>query len=122
MATLITAAGATISAIVEEYESVRETRSIVHTILSNPDPDITLRPSGRRTGTLTLAFINASSAEVDSLAAESALAAGMVCTLTSDKTSINMAFVRPAGGRLRRAIGATRGAWRVTFDWQEVPS
>lgn len=122
MATTITSAGATITAALTAYESQRPTRSIVHTILSNSVPDVTLRPSGLREGNLSLTFTG-SSAEADSAAAEATLSGATVCALSStDRTSINMSFIRPDGGRLTRAIGSTLATWVVTFEWQEVPA
>lgn len=122
MATTITSAGVPISVTLTAYESRRETRSIVHTILSNPVPDVTLRPSGLRRGTLTLTFLGPN-AETDSATAEATLAAGSVCALAStDRSSINMSFIRPESGGLVRAIGQTLVTWTLSFDWQEVPA
>ncbi|QOC24400.1 hypothetical protein IC744_14035 [Microbacterium hominis] len=122
MTTTITSGGSAISALITAYESERETRSIVHEILSNSTADITLRPSGLRTGNLTLTFTGPD-AEANSAAAEALLAVGSVCSLAStDRATVNMSFVRPDGGHIGRTIGATLATWLVSFDWQEVPA
>lgn len=122
MADIITSGAAVIApTIILGYESSRETRTVVHPILGRPAPDATLRPAGLRTGRLELGF-TAATAEADSAAAETILSAAATFTLVSaDRTTAQMAFVLPEGGRLSRALDdSTRNAWVVSFDWTEI--
>lgn len=106
------------------YESSRPGGAIVHPIIGRPDPDVTLRPAGRRTGTLELLFAGEELAanEAAAAAAEAAHATPAVFTLTStDRPSLAMSYVVPATGRIARQLdAATRNAWTVRIDFHEV--
>lgn len=121
MAHVITSGATTISQFsIVGYESTRESGNVVHKIIARAAPDVSVRVAGLRTGRMTLAF-SGPSAETDSAVAEALLAGASVFTLTSDQTSVAMTFVVAEDGRLSRAL-SDAGAWRVTLDWQEVPS
>ncbi|WP_270353453.1 hypothetical protein [Microbacterium testaceum] len=97
-----------------EYTSDQNTGgAILHTILGRPDPDVTLRPLGLRTGVMTLDFTT----EALSNAARIALARAGGWTLThTERTSVNMRFI---------ARGVSRpierdGRWKVTVRYEEI--
>lgn len=120
MAHVITSGAATTAQFsIVGYESTRESGNVVHKIIARAAPDVSMRVAGLRMGRMTLAF-TAPSAEADSAAAEALLAVASVFTLTSDQTSVSMTFTLAENGRLGRALSDTGGAWRITFDWQEV--
>lgn len=101
------------------YESERDAGSLVHKILGNSNPDVTLRPAQLRSGSLKLAFLSDTSEE-DSRTAELALSQGSVFTLLeTDRSSVGMQFV--ASGRIRRILDdETRDDWSVEVDFTEV--
>ncbi|GAB6857872.1 hypothetical protein [Microbacterium xylanilyticum] len=118
MATTILA-GATIITprLVEGYEASREGGTIVHKILGRTSPDITLRPAGTRTGTLTLLFTDETAANN----AWAAVCANGVLQLVSDERTIGMTFVVPEGQQIGFALDdATRNHWHVTVPFQEI--
>lgn len=105
--------------IIEGYRSERESRNIVHPILGRAEPDVTLRPSSLRGGSLTLGFESATS-EDDSKAAEDILGDSGVFALTSsDRSTVDMSFV-VVGTPARELEDETRDAWLVVFEYQEV--
>lgn len=116
--TTITHATGTITPnVVDGYEADIQARSIVHTIMGREDPDITTRPSGLRTGTLSLVFASRASA----WAAIAALRIPQVLTLTDpDVPEVGMTFV-VVGGAIRAQLDdVTRSAWTVEVPFQEV--
>ena len=118
MSTIISSADITITPLaVSAYSTTRAARNIVHDILGRNDPDVTFRPTGLRTGTLTLTF----SSEDDSSDAEGALSDGTSFLLLSDDLStVGMAFiVGPEGAQIQRSQGPA-GEWVVSVDFQEV--
>lgn len=101
------------------YEARQESSNIVHTVLGRTNPDVTLRPAQMRTGSLSLLFA-APTAEADSDAARQVLAtAGVLSLMSSDRTTVDMAFVT-SGSITRRLDEQTRNRWLVSFDFQEV--
>ncbi|WP_067200121.1 hypothetical protein [Microbacterium sp. XT11] len=118
MSTIITYTGGTITpAVVEGFEASRPARTIVHTILGRPDPDITFRPAGLQRGTLTLVFPNGAQAR----AAEAALVVPRVFTLTDiDVPEVAMQFVVADGDVTTRLDLETQQAWIVQVPFQEV--
>lgn len=120
MTALITGGATSITPdVVLGYESAREAGSIAHPILGSSSPDVTLRPAQMRSGSLTLGFLQAT-AEVDSSAAESNLAAAVAFTLTeSTRPTAGMRFV--VTGPIRRTLSTeTRATWTVSFDYTEI--
>lgn len=107
--------------IVLGFESERDGGSLVHQILGNSNPDVTLRPAQLRSGTLKLTFLSDSSEE-DSRTSELTLSQGTVFTLLeTDRSSVGMQFV--VSGKIRRALDAeTRDDWTVEVDYTEVAS
>lgn len=101
------------------YQSSRPIRNMVKPILGSSESDVTFRPAGRRTGTLSLLFTG-DDAEVTSEAAETTLALGGVFSLNSDdRATVEMAFVLSSSIN-RELDPTTRRAWVVAFEYQEV--
>ena len=117
MTTITHAGGSIVPTQVDGYDPSIEVRNIVHTILGRPDPDVTFRAAGLRTGTLSLVF----AAEADAWAAVAVLRVPQVFTLTDvDVVVVNMSFV-VAPGELRPTLDdATRAVWVVSVPFQEV--
>lgn len=117
MSTVIThSSGVITPTAVDGYESARTPRTIVHTILGRSDPDITLRPAGLRSGTLTLVFATGAEAS----GAEAVLRTPEVFALTNpDVPEMAMSFV-VAEGDLRTVLGDTRQSWNVDVPFREV--
>lgn len=116
MATTITFGTSTLTPIsVEGYDSASPVNNIVHEILGRSNPDVTLRPAGLRTGTLTLHFTN----ETQSRTAENlARTAGVGILISTERTTLGMTFVVGNGTVTRRLT--EYGSWVVTFPYQEV--
>ena len=115
MSTRITHAGGVITAYMRNFEGNAPVRTIVHTILGRPDPDITTRPTGLRKGTLTLVFDTGAAA----MAARAVLAAPQSLALSNSGVSeVSMQFV-VAGGDLSDVL-AEGGVWSLVVPFQEI--
>lgn len=116
MSTVIThAAGTIIPAALRDWSANAEIRSIIHTILGRPDPDITKRPTGLRRGSLTLVFATGA----DAYAARAVLAVTQPLTLAnSGVDEVAMTFV-VAGGDLGEVLGAA-SEWTLDVPFQEI--
>lgn len=116
MSTTITHSGGVIApAAMRGWSASAEVRSIVHTILGRPDPDITRRPTGLRRGTLTLVFGTGAAA----YAARAVLATPQRLTLANSVVAqVAMTFV-VAGGELGDVLGDA-GEWTLSVPFQEV--
>lgn len=120
MSTTITHAdGAIVPAVVNGFESARPARTLVHTILGRPDPDITYRPAGLRKGELLLVFESGA----ESAAAEAILVSAQVFTLSDpDVPQVAMPFV-VANGEVSSALDLdTQTVWVLRVPFQEVAS
>ena len=115
--TQITSGGTTLEPIlVDGYRSVRSAGNIVHTLVDNEWPAITLRPARPRTGTLNLLC-----AELDDALAMDTLhaAANVVTLVDSDHPGLNMTYV--ASGTVQLELdNETRSRWWVRVDFQEI--
>jgi len=119
MTTITHASGTIVPAVVDGYEASIEARSIVHVILGRADPDITMRPAGLRTGTLSLVF----DSRAEAWAAVAALSIPQVLTLTdADVPEVGMSFVVAGGALEPRLDDETRSVWTVAVPFQEVLS
>ena len=117
MTTITHSTGTITPTVVDGYEAEIEGRSIVHTILGRSDPDITTRPSGLRTGTLSLVFAS----KADAWAAIAVLRIPQVLTLTDpDVPEVGMSFVFAGGSLVPRLDDTTRSVWTVALPFQEV--
>lgn len=121
MATTITQGASTITpTVVLGWQGNREAQTIIHYVLGDAVPDATLRPASRHSGRLSLGFQGASS-ETNSKTAETLLsgAVGSFTLVSTERSSLNMVFV-VTGTITRELEDATRDAWIVSFDFQEV--
>ncbi|MCE4024662.1 hypothetical protein LXM50_01605 [Microbacterium sp. Au-Mic1] len=118
MATTITAGATTITPIlIDGFEASRSGGSIVHPILGRTNPDITLRPAGMKTGTLSLLF----AVEADANMAWNALSDPAVFVLSSDERTVSMSFVVPESQALSLKLDPeTRDHWTLSVPFQEV--
>lgn len=90
-------------------------RSKVHTILGRPDPDITKRPTGLRSGTLQLKFTT----EAAAVAARAVLAVTQPLTLANSVVgAVGMVFV-VADGELGEVLSEA-GAWSLSVPFREI--
>lgn len=103
--------------VVDGYTASREARTVVHPILNRSDPDITLRATGLRTGSLSCVFKDQASA----ITAYGILSVAQVLTLTDPEVpAVDMSFV-VAEGDLEIALDdETREVWIVTVPFVEV--
>lgn len=98
------------------YAATRASRNVLHAIIGTPDPAVTLRPAGLRTGTLEALF----DTRADAQSAVTILASDAALTFVdTDHPSISMTFV--LDGDVTMALDDdTRALWLVSFDYQEV--
>ena len=117
MATTITDGTTTITPeLVLGYEVSQESRNVVHTILGRSTPDITLRFTNLRTGTLQLLFTSATDAEE----ARQLHINPIVFTLESTEIpEADMSYV-VAGSISTVLEDETRKLWTISVDFQEV--
>jgi hypothetical protein len=102
--------------IVDGWESAQASRNVIHDILGNTSPDVTLRAPRMRTGTLKTVWLTKAQAE----AARQLHLTANVFTLTSTEiTYITMQYV-VAGNITTTLYDDTRNAWTVNIDFQEV--
>lgn len=94
----------------------QDSRNVVHTIIGRTDPDITLKPSATRTGTLEMLFTSASSAET----ARGILANGTVFTISDSETWLNGFDFVMSGSISTSLEDSTRNVWIITADFAEV--
>ena len=120
MATTITAGVGTTAApdllTVASYKASRAGRTIVHDVLGSATPDVTVRPAGPPTGTMTLVYAS----EAEARACQALLCTADVFTLHDT--------VRPQAGMrfvVNGAVGleldeSTQRVWTVTVDFMQV--
>lgn len=102
---------------IDGYEASIEMRSRVHVVMGRRDPDITRRPAGLRTGTLSLVFASRSEA----WAAVAALSVPQVLTLTdAEVPQIGMSFFIADAALVPRFDD--RIGWTLAVPFQEVLS
>lgn len=119
MATILFSGSTVITpSVVTAIDTERAAGNIVHDIIGRDNPDVTLRPAGTRSGTLSIVFVGATS-ENDSAAAETALAGSSVWTIASDdRESLEMSFV--PSGRITRTLDTRVGTWTLAVEFREV--
>lgn len=119
MATILISGSTVITpSVVTAIDTERVSGNRVHDIIGRANPDVTLRPAGTRSGTLSIVFVGATS-EADSAEAETALAAAAIWTLSSDdRASLEMSFV--TSGRIARTLDARTGTWTLEVEFREV--
>lgn len=117
MTTTITSGATVITPeLVTGWESSNDTYNIVHDILSRPTPDITLRGSTTRAGTLTMLFLTEASCET----ARALHAGSNVLTLASTEiTAANFNYI-VSGAVVATLEDDTRRFWTLTVDYREI--
>lgn len=105
--------------LVTGYQSTRDSQSLFHSVIGRAYPDVTLRQTSLRRGTLTMLFAQIT-AEADSLAAETLHGAGLVMTFAdNDRASVGMTYVT-SGAVVRELEPETGAGWTLSVDYQEV--
>ena len=117
MATTITSGATTITPeLVTGWESTNDTYNIVHDILSKNTPEVTLRGSQTRSGTLTMLFLTEASCET----ARALHTGSNVLTLASTQiTAANFQYV-VAGNVSTVLDDDTRRYWTLSVDYREI--
>lgn len=98
------------------YESQRASANVFHDVIGRPNPDVTLRPAGPRTGTLSFLFAS----EADAAECERMHAGTSVLTIDDPELpTIAMPYV--ADGAISRQLDSdTRALWVVGVAFREV--
>jgi hypothetical protein len=107
----------TTPSLVKSWESTQPTRNVVHHIIGRSDPDITLKPAGKRTGTLQLFYTTKTAAE----AARELFALPLVfVTDSTDETWLD-GFRFVSSGNISAVLDADNfTTWHISVDFQEV--
>ncbi|ROS74990.1 carbohydrate binding protein [Curtobacterium sp. PhB130] len=110
------AQGVILPRLVTQWNASATTRHIVHEVLGNPWPDVTVQPAGPRSGTMAAIFDN----EDDAVALYTMLTGTTVVTFSDDSTSFpTMRFL--ANGQITvQQDDQDRTVWAVTFSYMEV--
>lgn len=117
MSATITGTGiASYPLLVTQWSATSNTRHLVHEILGNPIPDITLQPAGPRTGTMSALFDSEDGAAL----LYGALRGTDVLTFSDDDTATTvMDFI--ANGTVNTTTDSqNQSFWTVTWDYLEV--
>lgn len=117
MATTITSGSTTLTPeLVLGWESVQDSRNIVHPIIGSANPDVTLKPANLRTGTLEMLFLTAADAE-EARIAHATL--GVFQLVSTEITYADMYYV--VSGSINTTLeDVTRHLWTFSIDFQEV--
>lgn len=117
MTTITHSTGTITPEVVNGFTASREPGNIVHTVLGSSTPDVSLRPSALRAGTLELVFATAAAAT----AAEAVMALPQVLTITDpDVAEVGMDFVVAGGATEITLDDQTRSVWVLRVPFQEV--
>lgn len=117
VSTITHAGGVIAPEVINGWSSTREARTIAHTILGSPAPDITLRPAAARRGVLRCVFAE----EADAAAAVEVFATPQVLTfIDDDRPTLAGAFVVTNGDITLDLDGATADVWVVSVPFAEV--
>lgn len=102
--------------LVTQWDATSTTRHIVHEILGNPIPDVTLQPAGPRTGTMSALF----DYETGAYSLYDALRSVNVLAFSDDDTATTgMDFI--ANGDITITTDSqNQNYWTVTFPYLEV--
>lgn len=102
--------------LVTAWQVTQDSRNVLHTIIGKTDPDVTLKPSSTRSGTLEMLFTSASLANT----ARGILANGTIFTISDSETWLN-GFDFVMSGAITSALeDETRRLWTITADFTEV--
>ncbi|MCK2028095.1 hypothetical protein KZC56_17495 [Microbacterium sp. SSW1-47] len=118
MASTIThAAGSITPRVIEGYTATREARTVIHDILNQSNPDVTLRAAGPRRGSLKCVFPT----ETEAVAAFGVFSVPQVLLLTDAAVpSVGMSFVVAEGDLTVSLDPDTRVVWIVNVPFVEV--
>lgn len=108
--------GELIPLLVTQWNATATTRHLVHDVLGNPWPDITVQPAGPRTGTMSALFDN----ETDANDLFLMLTGTEAVTFSDDSTSITAMRLLANGSVTIAQDDQDRTKWVVTFAYQEV--
>jgi len=102
--------------LVTSWGTSQQSRNVLHEIIGKTDPDVTLKPSSTRSGTLEMLFTSATLANT----ARGILANGTIFTISDSETWLNgLDFVM--SGTISSALeDETRHLWTITADFTEV--
>lgn len=102
--------------LVMDIATESESGNVVHKLLGNPIPDITLRPASSRTGTWKLFFLDEASSEAAELLHRQP---GVFVLDYPERPSIAMTYV--VEGRVRRTLDPdTLTRWVLEVGYREV--
>lgn len=102
--------------LVTAWEVTQESRNVLHTIIGKTDPDVTLKPSSTRSGTLELLFTTATTADT----ARGILTQGTIFTISDSETWLNGLDFVMSGNVTTALEDETRRLWTITADFTEV--
>jgi len=107
----------TTPALIKSWSSTQEARNVVHTIIGRSDPDITLKPAGKRTGTLELFYTTKTAAEE----ARELFALPLVFLVDSDDETWLDGFRFVTVGSISSVLDSDDfTSWHISVDFQEV--
>ena len=99
------------------WRSTRTSRTVLHTVIGKPDPDVTLRPSGLRAGVLRLFFLTSD----DAHAAEALHTTAAVLHLDADPEQPDLSMAYVTAGPVDYAAATDEGRhWTLDVTYQEV--
>lgn len=120
MATLTRDAVTITPELVLGWQQGRAGRSVVHQILSRPDPDVTLRPSAVATGTLSLFFTSLTDAQ-QALTEHADTPGVWTFDGSPEEPALTLTYVlSPDGTASMRADGTQLTRWVVEVPYQVV--
>jgi hypothetical protein len=103
----------------QNYRASREGRTLVHGVLNSAAPDVSFRPFGLRSGSLTFAFDSAATAH----AFVNAAAMPQTLALAAPEVpGIDMSFVAAGDDLDIEQDDSVSTVWYVTVPFQEVPA
>lgn len=117
MSTTITGTGvASYPLLVTQWSATSNTRHLVHEVLGNPWPDVTLQPAAPRTGSMSALFDYEAAASL----LYAALRGTQVLTFSDDDTATTgMLFI--ANGSVTIATDSqNQDFWTVTWEFLEI--
>ncbi|MEV8265965.1 hypothetical protein AB0P00_17645 [Microbacterium sp. NPDC077057] len=103
--------------LIDGYEAIRPTHTVVHDILNRPNPDITFRAPGLRRGQFRCLFPE----QADALSAFAVLSIPQVFAITDPEVdAIDMSFIVGEGDLSITLDEDTRDVWWITIPFVEV--
>jgi hypothetical protein len=98
------------------WSGINANRTVIHPLIGSAEPDVTLRPSSTRTGTMAILCAD----EAEMIAVRDLHTEGAVLTLTEDVVvSLDMTYV-VSGDVTWELDTTTRTRWTVTVPYTEI--